>query len=215
MSMLARYRKAGGIMELVKLMEDSAETKRKTLMDMVRSEDADFARQVEARFLPFERLRTLPEAVQAEIYAVTPPKFVALSLVGDAPDYVKFVEKCLGKNFNDYKVEKENLLATPPNPGQIETARRKIIAELRKLEAAGAIRIAYGDAPAPETPASPAVAPTKANATMAVPPSPGPTVAGAKDTDPCPTTDTFKLETPPPGLSGERLETYLKSVFGK
>ncbi len=222
MSMLARYRKAGGVMELVKLIEDSAEPKRTSLLEMVRKEDADFAKQVEARFMKFENVKNLPEAIQAEIYAMTPAKFVAISLTGESPEYIKFVEKCLGKNFNEYKQEKENLLSAPPAQGQVEAARRKLISELRKLEASGNIRIPYGDSPLPSTPVgsatsvgapvpgTPGESPSTSTAGVTLPP-PG----NAKASDPCPSVDTFKMEAPPPGLSGERLETYLKGVFGR
>lgn len=226
MSMLARYRKQGGIMELLKLIEDSPEPKRTTLLDMVRKEDADFAAQVECRILKFESIKTLPESIQAEIFSLTPPKFVALSLTGEPPEYIKFVEKCLGKNFNDYKLEKDNLASTPATPAQVEAARRKLISELRKLEATGNIRIPYPEpgqslgtapssTPAAGKPAGPngvAAAAGAAVAGSSIPQSTGP---AAKESDPAPPTETYQMDPPPPGLSGERFETYLKGVLGK
>lgn len=211
MSMLARYKKGGGIIELVKLIEDSAEPKRSQLLNMVRTEDATFAAQVEARIFNYEKLRSLPENILAEIVANTPPKFVALSIFGEDPAFVTLVERCLGKNFSEYKAEKDIIISAPPTPQQAEAARRKMIAEARKLEAAGAIKLV-----SPEVEASLAAAAGAGPKTLAAGGPTGAATAGGTATAEggCPSIESFALDPPPPGLSGERFEQYLKQTLG-
>jgi hypothetical protein len=217
--MLARYKKGGGIVELVKLIEDSAEPKRTQLMTMIRNEDPEFAAKVDARLFSFEKIKSLPEDVLAEIIATTPVKFVAMAIWGETSEFVTLCERCLGKNYNEYKSEKETLTATPPAPGQIEAARRKVIAEARKLESSGAIKLPYSDGGGPGSSSDPAApgsggASASEPAPSSAPASPAKVSGNATSADGVPTLSSFNIEAPPPGLSGERLETYLKTQLG-
>jgi hypothetical protein len=214
MSMLARYKKGGGILELVKLVEDSPEPKRSQLLAMVRNEDAEFAARVEARIFNWDKIKELPENVIAEIIAVSPPKFLAISLVGEDPKFVTLAERCLGKNFAEYKGERDTIAAAAPQPQAIESARRKIIAEARKLEANGQIKLISGDADAALNMAAggaPAQGAQAGAATSAA--SAGSTGSASGDAGVPPITS-FGLEPPPPGLSGERFQTFVKSLLG-
>jgi len=166
----------------------------------------------------FEKIKTLSESVLAEIIAATPPKFVALAIWGEPTEFISLCEKCLGKNYNDYKLEKEALTAAPPGVGQIEAARRKVIGEARKLEASGQIKLPFSE---PEGASKPA-ATTTASSAASVPntTSSSTTVnylqggTGASADAGCPPIPSFGLEAPPPGLSGERLEQFFKNNLG-
>lgn len=212
MGMLARYKKGGGIMELVKLIEESGEPKRTQLLNMIRGEDAEFAARVESRIFTYASFKQLPENIIAEIVANTPVKFMAIALTGEDAAFVTLCEKCLGKAYNEYKQEKENLAGTPPAAGQIEAARRKVLAEARKLEAGGRVKLM---APEPEPTAQPAkpmnAAPGAAPAAGAAPAGPAGTASADEG---CPSVESFKMEAPPPGLMGERLETFFKNSLG-
>jgi flagellar motor switch protein FliG len=204
--MLDRYKKGGGILELVKLIEESGEPKRSQLLNMIRTEDPQFAAQVEGKLFSYESLRTQPEGTLAEVIAGTPPKFVALSLVGETPEFVALCEKCLGKSFNDYKMEKESIASAPPAPQLIESARRKLVATARKLESEGRIKLPGSDVGAPAG---------AAGGGAKIPGSDSPAMTGNAGADSgCPPVESFQLEAPPPGLSGERLETFLKQTLG-
>ena len=226
MSLLARYKKGNAIMELVKLIEDSGEPKRSQLLNMVATEDAAFAELVKAKVLDFERVKTLPDDLIAEIVGSTNPKFLAIALCSESPAFVTLCEKCLGKAFNNYKVEKENCKSTPPTPNQIESAKRKIVADVRKLVESGVLKIPGLDTSSSSTaaasaasssPSAPGAGPTAAsNPAGASPtnPSAAPTGAPSASDSGCPPVEQFGLEAAPPGLRGERLETYLKNTLG-
>lgn len=208
MSMLARFKKGGGILELVKLVEESPEPKRTQLLTMIRNEDPEFAAQVESRLFSYDMLKTLPENLIAEIIAATPAKILALALYGEDAEFTALAEKCLGKNFSEYKGEKELVAGAPPQPPQVDAARKKIIAETRKLEAEGKIRLPFSgnDAAGGGTGGGAKLNVGGVENTL-------PTGTASED-DGVPGVETFGIEAPPPGLSGERLETFLKTQLG-
>ncbi len=203
-------------MDLVKLIEDSPEPKKTQLINMVRNEDPDFAARVEAKILSWDKIKALPEGAVAEVIGATPAKFVAISLIGESAEFITLAEKCLGKAYNDYKQEKETFSSAPPNAGQIEAARRKLLAEARKLEAEGRIKLGASE---PTAAPSSSAGSNSASSQKLAPISsilggPSATPGLARAEDGCPPLDTFRFEAPPPGLSGERLETHLKSMLG-
>jgi len=219
--MLGRYKKSGGIQELVKLIEDSGEPKRSQLLNMIRTEDPEFALRVESRIFTYEAFKKLPEGVLAEIIATTPVKFLVMALAGESPEFLSFAEKCLGKAYNEYKQEKDNLGGQTPPPAQVEAARRKLLGEARKLEAGGKIKLMSPEtieaadkaAAAGKGAAASAGAPGKASVAGAAPAATGP-AGTARFDDSMPSMDSFKLEAPPGGLMGERFETWIKNQLG-
>lgn len=224
MSMLARYKKAGGLMELVKLIEESGEPKKSQLMGMVLAEDPDFAAQVQAKVYSYEKIRALPEGIIAEVIGSTPPKIVALAVQGETEDFIKLVERCLGKNFAEYKAEKEILVEKPAAPPQIESARRKLLTEARKLEKDG--RIKLPDMGASDSSGlggtgsdSSSTGPAAASASGVPVEQPGENTNTAiiigPDGTKAPIIKSFGIDPAPPGLSGERLETFFKNSLGK
>jgi hypothetical protein len=213
MGMLERYKKSGnaGMMELVKMIEDSADAKRTQLLNMIRSEDADFAAKVESKVLSFDVIKGLEPNMIAEIFAATPPKFVAMALYGEKDAaFVQLVEKCITKNFAEYKSEKEVFSSQAPTPGNIDAAKKKVIAETRKLEAAGAVKL-----PVKEVSATTTTSSSGASTATGASPSGGVAAVSTDGTDPnCPAIEAFGMEAPPPGLTGERLDTFLKNSLG-
>ena len=143
MSMLNRYKKnSQSMMELVKLIEESAEPKKTNLMNMVLKEDPEFGARIQARLFDYDKMKKLEEGLIAEIVSVNTSKILALAMFSEeSEDFVALVEKCLGNKFSEYREEKENAQENPPNDGQILSARRKMVSEARKLETEGAIKL--------------------------------------------------------------------------
>lgn len=223
MSMLARYKKSPGqILELVKLIEESAEPKRSQLLEMVRSEDAEFAARVEAKLLAFSDLRNLNPDILAEIISATPAKHVALALFGETnADFVKIVERCLGAKFSAYKEEISTFETDPPNVTKVEAGQRKLMAEARKLEKAGAIKLPSKDGDSgdfasssssggAETAASNSTQVESAGENTSTAISSAAVMGGGSR----PSIESFGFEAPPPGMSGERFETFIKKMIG-
>jgi flagellar motor switch protein FliG len=208
MSMLDRYKKGPtSMMELVRLIEDSAEPKRTNLLKMIRQEDESFAAKVERRVLDWPKFRKLAEGILAEAIGSCPAKVMAIALQGEDEVFTKMAERCLGKKFSEYRQETELYKTVPPNGSQIDAARKKIISEARKCELEGAFKLmdydnidgAAGDS----------------GGGQKIQMESGTAPAGsAKEDDGVPSVDSFGMEPAPAGLLGERLEVYLKKELG-
>jgi flagellar motor switch protein FliG len=207
MAMLDRYKKSSAaMMELVKLIEDSPEPKRTTLLKMIRAEDANFSARVEKRVIDWVKFRTLDPGIFAEALGTSPAKIIAMAMHGEEATLIVMAEKCLGSKFSDYKQEKDAYKTAPPNAGQVDAARKKIIAEARKLEADGAVKLMNYDQIDGDIPSSSPGGELKAEA--------GSTSGTAKEDGGVPDVESFGMEPPTAGLIGDRLEVYLKKELG-
>lgn len=215
MSMLARYKKnSASMMELVKLIEESADPKRTNLLNMVLKEDPEFGAKIEARLFDYIKLKALDESLIAEIVSAGTPKILALSLHAETDEnFVKLVEKCLGSSFSAYREEKESLSEAPPNEGQIQSAQRKLVSEARKLEADGAIKLMDYDKIDAGISSGGGSSGGGLGQQMGDGQDAAP-VGGATEASGVPSVETFGMEVPPAGLHGERLESYVKKTLG-
>jgi|GEM_PF-1220862 len=208
MSMLARYkRNSQSMMELVKLIEESAEPKKSNLMNMIMQEDAEFGAKVQRRLFDWEKLRILDESLVAEIVSASPAKILALALYQEVDPFLKLAERCLGNKFSEYKSEKEVFGERPPSESQVESARRKMVSEARKLETDGAFKLMdYDKVDAGAASSSGGASALGAGAA-------GPTGTASAESG-APSVDTFQMDAPPAGLIGERFEEYVKRELG-
>lgn len=217
MSMLVRYKKSHKtLLELVRLIEESAEPKRSNLMNMVMQEDAGFGAKVQARLFDWEKFKKLDEGIVAEVISACSVKILVLALHQEDEAFLKMAERCLGNKFADYRSEKEIYSELPPSDSQVDSARRKMISEARKLESAGAIKMMDyeqldgGMEGGANTNAQALNVANQAGAGMSLGSSSGvlSLESGA------PSVASFNMETPPPGLSGERFEAHVKRSLG-
>jgi flagellar motor switch protein FliG len=207
MSMLARYKKnSQAMMELVKLIEESGEPKKTTLMNMVMQEDPDFGSKIQKRIFTYDKFKVLDESIVAEVISACSPKILALAFHGETEEFLKLGERCLGNKFSEYKSEKEVLAERAPNEGQIESARRKIVSEARKLESEGAFKLMDYERIDSQ--------PAGAVAGAAGLDSSGGPIGNALADAGAPDVDSFQMELPPAGLIGERFEAHVKKELG-
>jgi hypothetical protein len=193
-------------MELVKLIEDSPEPKRTNLLNMIRNEDGEFASKVERRLFDYSKFRGLDEGVVAEVVGACPAKILALAFYGESEDFLKLVERCLGNKFSEYKSEKEVLADKPPTPAQLESGRRKVVTEARKLESEGAFKLMDYDK-IDSMPSGGGGGAILAGVNHAP-------AGSASAESGIPQIESFGLEAPPSGLLGERFENFVKKELG-
>ena len=209
MSMLARYKKnSQAMMELVKLIEESVEPKRSNLMNMIMQEDAEFGAKIQRRLFDWDKLKALDEGIVAEVISACPAKILSLALWGEEENFLKMAERCLGSKFSEYKSEKEAFVEKPPSEAQVESGRRKVVSEARKLEAEGALKLLdYEKLDAAGGGAS-------SGGGLGSSGAGGGPVGNALADAGAPSVDTFQMELPPLGLIGERFEEHIKKELG-
>lgn len=209
--MLERYKRAGGMKELVKLLESSPDSKKQKLMELIRAEDANFSLQVEARLLTWDHLKNAKPEILAEIIGLGPIPIVARAIVGEPEELLKFCDRCV-KSFSEFKEAKEANQNTPPTAEQKAAAQRKLLEIAREVEIKNNVQI-IPDSVIQQyiTQAGGSVEISKLDKLS----QGASTNSGSAGEDGTPTIDSFQMTEPPPGLSGERLTQYFKNILEK
>jgi flagellar motor switch protein FliG len=147
MSMLARFRKPGGVQQLVTLLESCLTKKREALITTIESEDPEFATMVKAKILTAPRVFKWDPLVVSEATTRLSERTLAIVLKG-LPD------ECVGiamHTMRDLKKrEVMNILETiKPTPVEIESAHIKLVEMVRNLEKEGSIKLGPNEEPVP------------------------------------------------------------------
>jgi flagellar motor switch protein FliG len=139
MSMLARYRKPGGINQLIALLETCLSKKRETLMNTINAEDADFGALVRAKILTAERIFKWDPLTICEATTRMSDRTLAICLKGlpvgsfeIATHTMRDLKKREVKNIFD---------SVNPTPVEIESAQIKLVEIVRNLEKEGSLRL--------------------------------------------------------------------------
>lgn len=150
MSMLNRFRKPGGFIQLLSLVETCDQQKKNNLLQLVGSEDPGWAYLVKLKSITFERILSWPVNILMEITphlsdrilvtAYHMAQSVAKTGQSDGP------EKWL-KALPSMKAKEISRLAQSSsiNPIEHHAAAIKIIQTVRELEAKGLIRFSQFD----------------------------------------------------------------------
>ena len=147
MSMLARFRKPGGVQQLVALLESCLTKKREALLTTIESEDKDFATMVKAKILTAERVFKWDPLVVSEATTKLSERTLAIVLKGLPNECVPIAMHTM----RDLKKrEVMNMLETiKPTPVEIESAHIKLVETVRNLEKEGAIKLGPNEEPIP------------------------------------------------------------------
>lgn len=144
MSMLSRFRKPGGFLQLVNLIESCEPEKRKNLLKLVSSEDPGWAHLVSKKTLSFERIISWPEPFLAELIAHLPDSIVVVGyhMISEDPLRNKWAQ-CIS---NERRITIKNMITESTNsPSEYFAATVKIIKTVRELEIKGDLRLSQFD----------------------------------------------------------------------
>ena len=132
MSMLARYKKVGGFQHLLSLVETCGPAKREQLMKVIQAEDPGWAALLKTKMLTTEKFFSWNPIHIAEITNEMPTRILAAALVGLGPEAL---DKVTHTMTHMKKKEIETLVSEMnPAPGEVETARMKILTRVREFE---------------------------------------------------------------------------------
>ena len=68
MSMLSRYKRAGGFVQLLSLIETSGPSKREKFLEIIRGESSSWGEAIERHSLSIDRIFSWPDEVITEIF---------------------------------------------------------------------------------------------------------------------------------------------------
>jgi flagellar motor switch protein FliG len=145
MSMLARYKKPGGLQQLISLLESCLSKKRELLLNTIMQEDKEFGTMVKAKLLSVEKVFQWDPLILCEATTQLSDRTLAVALKGLPPE-------AFGKathTMRDLKKrEVQNLLEVlKPTAVEIESAHIKLVEKIRELEKQGAIKLDENENP--------------------------------------------------------------------
>ncbi len=131
MAMVDRYRKSGGLNELLKVLETCNSKKREQIMTIIRSETPEWAVAIEQKTIDFTMILTWDSNVLLDIVANIPSLQMAIAFKSLSPgDY-----QILLKKLSHQEQRKLETVASEinPNVADIASGVLKVIGEVREL----------------------------------------------------------------------------------
>jgi len=131
MSSLKRYKKSGGFIQLLSLIEGFAPQKKEKFLEMIHAESPVWAEALREKCLSVERIFGWPSEVLIEVFKQLPLKNQALVLHGSSEENKKKVGAYL--SVSDQRRIGETVAETIPRPEDVSAAMLKMIELARRL----------------------------------------------------------------------------------
>ena len=136
---LAKYKKPGGFLQLIQLVEASPPSAQQKIMRMIAAEDPGWALLVQKKMLKVDRVLTWPTWVLEKVFSEIPTFQIAHILQAAQPHLRDRVYEVLGAK--QAEVVKGELAKIPlPSEDQIHAAVIKLMQGIRSLEGRRLIR---------------------------------------------------------------------------
>lgn len=137
MSMLDRYRKAGGFQQILKLLETCGPQKQEKFLELVRAEDPRWADAIKSKMLDTNRIFSWKDETLAEIFGVLQDITVSVIFI-NSPQVKERVEKFLTHG-RRRKIE-DLIGSTKPSAAEISSMNMKMIETVRQMAHDGQLR---------------------------------------------------------------------------
>jgi hypothetical protein len=138
MSMLDRYRKPGGFVQLLALIETCHQSKQEKLLEVIAQEDRRWSETVRAKMLSIERIYAWSDETLAEVFGTLQDLTVAVALSVADPT---FKARITGF-FSHGRIRKIDELVSSkgPTPAEVSATHMKIVEAVRKMGSDGFLR---------------------------------------------------------------------------
>jgi len=130
MNMLDRYKKTGGFIQLLTLIESADPEKAQKILNLVAQESAVWAKAIEDKRLTLTRLAEFSNSVLDEAFKTVPASNIAVALT-HAPDQIKQKILSVLDPVHRKKVEISEINYPNPNDGEIYASQIKLFIALR------------------------------------------------------------------------------------
>lgn len=139
MGMLNRYKKPGGFVQLLRLIETFGPQKREKFMGLIEAEDPTWAKAIAGKVLTVERIFSWSPEVISEVMSRLPEKNLAVAVHGLSSEKKEKVFSRL--SHSEKRRLENNMTEVNPNEGEISASMVKVIEATRELISSGALRI--------------------------------------------------------------------------
>ncbi len=139
MSMLDRYYKPGGFIQLLNLLETCTPAKQAKFLEIIREEDNRWAATIEKKMLNIHRILTWSEEALAEVTGNLQELTIAIALHG--LDEQQRDSLCRSLTTTQKRRVRDLFESSRPSSGEITTMLNKVIVEVRRMITDGALRM--------------------------------------------------------------------------
>ena len=143
MSMLARYRKAGGFQQLLLLIETCTQQKRQQLLKLIEAEDPSWAKLITTKMVTLEKVFSWDPMHISEVTTQIVPRTLAILLHGlprETFDKATTTMPPMKRREIESLYEEQS-----PNASEVEAARIQLLTKVRELEDSGRLNLAQID----------------------------------------------------------------------
>lgn len=138
MSMIDRYRKKGGFVQLLNLIETTGKDKQEKFLKIIADEGPAWEVEIRKRLLTLDRILSWNPVYLAEIFPHVPAIQLAMVVGGLPPDKAELFMKVL--TYKEKKGVEEILTNKKPSPGETSSGIMKLFTEIRRMEADGTLK---------------------------------------------------------------------------
>lgn len=138
MSMIERYRKPGGFVQLLNLIETTGKDKQEKFLKMIAEESPIWETEVRKRLLTIDKVLSWNPTYLAEIFPRIQTIQLAMIAGGLTPEKLEVFMHVL--NFKERKQVEDTLKDKKPSPGEVTSGIMKLFAEIRKMESEGSLK---------------------------------------------------------------------------
>lgn len=139
MGMLDRYKKKGGYLQLLQLLETSAPAKREQFLNLIAAESPTWEESLKKHILTVNRVYSWDGQNLVEIFTRVPPLMLANVLFGKSSEEVDQILSCLPP-ISKRKIT-DLMMEINPTPVEQSSALFKLLSEVRSIFAQGLLRM--------------------------------------------------------------------------
>lgn len=139
MSMISRYKRPGGFVQLLSLIETSSAAKKEKFLEIVRSESESWANAIEQRVLTMDRIFTWPDNVVTEVFKNLPLRNMACALQGFEEERQERIFQYM--SHSEKRKIQDEMGAMKSSPEEFNGTVLKLLEIARKMISEGQIRV--------------------------------------------------------------------------
>lgn len=133
MSVIGRYKKKGGFIQLLELIETSGVSKQEKFLSLIEAESPVWAKTIREKMLTVDKILSASDEVMKEIFSDLRDLTLATASFGFGEERTEKIMKNL--SHTKQRKVKEQIAMMKPSDGEITTSYIQIFAETRKLAA--------------------------------------------------------------------------------
>jgi hypothetical protein len=138
MSMIDRYKKKGGFIQLLNLLETTGGEKREKFLKMIADENPAWEAEIKKKMLTVDRMCTWYGTFLMEIFPRIPAQQMAAVISALSSDKQAIFQSAL--SYKDKKFVEDYLKEKTPNQGEVNSAIMRLMSTVREMVAIGALK---------------------------------------------------------------------------